>query len=86
MCKLSCKYILNTGYSTYVAFLYLEYVQNHPIMNAFVQILGEGKSNDTPARTFQERCVIIIVHHVRVACVATTFDYQTLKGKKKFVF
>ncbi|KAL5515931.1 hypothetical protein EMCRGX_G001177 [Ephydatia muelleri] len=42
------------GYSTYVAFLYLEYVQNHPIMNAFVQILGEGKSNDTPTRTSQK--------------------------------
>ncbi|KAL5515951.1 hypothetical protein EMCRGX_G001202 [Ephydatia muelleri] len=42
------------GYSTYVAFLYLEYVQNHPIMSAFVQILGEGKSNDTPARTSQK--------------------------------
>ena len=27
--------------STYVASLYLEYVQNHPIMSTFVQILCE---------------------------------------------
>ena len=45
------KNIFNTGYSTYVAVLYLEYVQNHPVMSAFVQILGEGKSNVTTART-----------------------------------
>ena len=44
----------NTGYSTYVAVLYLEYIQNHPIMSAFVQILIEGKSSVTPAHTSEK--------------------------------
>eukprot|EP00731_Ephydatia_muelleri_P001030 Em0001g1030a len=44
------------GYSTYVAFLYLEYVQNHPIMNAFVQILSSQKgSMACVAATFDDQ-------------------------------
>ncbi|KAL5515932.1 hypothetical protein EMCRGX_G001178 [Ephydatia muelleri] len=60
------------GYSTYVTFLYLEYVQNHPIMSAFVQILGEGKSNDTSTRTSQKGIRVYF---------AATFDDQILKER-----
>lgn len=60
------------GYSTYVAVLYLEYIQNHPIMSAFVQILIEGKSSVTPAHTSEKETTL---------CVSATIEDQNQKLK-----
>ena len=42
----------NAGYKTYIAILYLEFTQNNPIANCFVQILLEecAAKNDKPTR------------------------------------